>query len=172
MRKEPIAIGPEANRLIVGFRATPSNTLAKTVTFARRARSVTVIAGADAARPTCKASCSAWASRSRARGQITPSMHVLFLPKTLYGADVVNALATLRADPAVQFATVDGRRYALQTMPNDPLFLPTAGRRKRPVVLEYARHLIDHVWRARRPGSLGDRRGRCLDHHHRAAPAS
>ncbi len=59
-------------------------------------------------------------------GQITPSMHVLYLPKTLYGGDVVNALAALRADPAVQFATVDGRRYALQTTPNDPLFPPNA----------------------------------------------
>ena len=43
--------------------------------------------------------------------QITPSMHVLFLQKTLYGADVEAALAKLRADPAVQFADVDQRRY-------------------------------------------------------------
>jgi serine protease len=52
-------------------------------------------------------------------------MHVVFLEKTLYGADVAAALDKLRADPAVAFAEVDERRYA-QALPNDPLFLPTA----------------------------------------------
>src|SRR5579883_799874 len=44
--------------------------------------------------------------------QLTPGMHVLFLPHTLYGADVLAALGALRADSAVAFAAVDGRRYA------------------------------------------------------------
>jgi serine protease len=57
---------------------------------------------------------------------MTPSMHVLFLQKTLYGADVNAVLDKLRTDPAVQFADVDQRRYA-HSVPNDPLFMPTAG---------------------------------------------
>ncbi len=126
VRKEPIAIGPEAGRLIVGFRATSSNTLAKTVKFARRARSVAVIQAQTSAADVQSLVKRVGLAIARS-GQITPSMHVLYLPKTLYGADVLNALAALRADAAVEFATVDGRRYALQTVPNDPLFQPTAG---------------------------------------------
>ena len=45
--------------------------------------------------------------------QVTPSMHVLFLPKTLYGAEVAAALDKLRADRQVKFADVDRRRYPL-----------------------------------------------------------
>ena len=56
-------------------------------------------------------------ARSR---QITPSMHVLYLQKTLYGADVHALLKKLRADPAVQFADVDQRRYP-HAVPDDPL---------------------------------------------------
>ena len=126
VRKEPMVIGPEANRLIVGFRATPSNTLAKTVRFARRARSVTVIQAQTSAADVQSLVKRVGLTIARS-GQITPSMHVLYMPKTLYGGDVVNALAALRADPAVQFATVDGRRYALQKIPDDPLFQPTTG---------------------------------------------
>jgi serine protease len=56
--------------------------------------------------------------------QITPSMHVVFLPKILYGSDVTAALEQLRSDPAVAFADIDQRRYA-HALPNDPLFPPT-----------------------------------------------
>ncbi len=59
--------------------------------------------------------------------QITSSMHVLFLPHTLYGVHVQDALDALRADPAVQFAEVDERRYPLGPTPDDPLFGPTPG---------------------------------------------
>ena len=52
-------------------------------------------------------------------------MHVVFLEKTLYGADVATTLDKLRADPAVAFADVDARRYP-HALPNDPLFVPTA----------------------------------------------
>ncbi len=126
IRKAPIAIGPQAIRLIVGFRATPSNAVIKAVTFRRQARSYSFTQAqtttADVAALTQRVGLGL--ARSR---QFTPSMHVLFLPKTLYGADVVAALAKLRADPAVQFAAVDQRRYALAVTPNDPLFGPTAG---------------------------------------------
>ena len=54
--------------------------------------------------------------------QFTPSMHVLFLSKTLYGADVDAVLARLRADPAVKFADVDEMRHIESVTPNDPLF--------------------------------------------------
>src|SRR6266403_4813370 len=57
---------------------------------------------------------------------MTPSMHVVFFQKTLYGADVNAALKKLRHDPAVEFAEVDQRRYA-HAVPDDPLFVPTAG---------------------------------------------
>jgi serine protease len=57
--------------------------------------------------------------------QLTPSMHVMHLPKILYGADVAAALAALRADPAVAFAEVDQRRYPHATIPDDPLFQPS-----------------------------------------------
>ncbi len=125
VRKEPIAIGPEANRLIVGFRATPSNTVAKTVRFARRARSVTVIQAQTSAADVQSLVKRVGLQLATSR-QFTPSMHVMFLQKTLYGADVEGALAKLRADPAVQFAEVDQLRYPL-LVPTNPLFMPTPG---------------------------------------------
>src|SRR5580658_4876939 len=36
IRKYPVSIGPEASRVIVGFRATPGNAVTKTVKFRRR----------------------------------------------------------------------------------------------------------------------------------------
>jgi len=125
IRKEPIAIGPEANRVIVGFRAAPNNAVAKTVKFARRARSVTIIQAQTSAGDVQALAQRAGLSLATSR-QFTPSMHVLFLPKTLYGADVLSLLAKLRADPAVQFAAVDQRRYP-QLVPTNPLFAPTPG---------------------------------------------
>jgi serine protease len=56
--------------------------------------------------------------------QITSRMHVMFLQQTLYGAAVNTALAALRADPTVEYADVDQRRYP-HAAPNDPLFVPT-----------------------------------------------
>jgi serine protease len=125
VRRAPIAIGPEAKRLIVGMRATPTNAVAKMIVVARRARSYTVTQA-----QTTPADVKALAQRvglSLAKSrQFTPSMHVLFLQKTLYGADVEAALEKLRADPAVQFAAVDRLRYPL-VVPTDPLFLPSPG---------------------------------------------
>src|ERR1019366_1237697 len=103
VRTHSVQIGPEAQRLVVGFRATAGNTVVKAIKLRARAQSVK-IAQAD----TSDADVASLAQRSglamaRSR-QITPSMHVLFLPKTLYGADVNAVLNTLRADPAIQFA--------------------------------------------------------------------
>jgi serine protease len=59
--------------------------------------------------------------------QVTPSMHVLYLPSTLYGAAVESALAKLRTDPAIEFAVPDRRRYPLAVIPDDPLFAANVG---------------------------------------------
>jgi serine protease len=53
-------------------------------------------------------------------------MHVLFLPRTLYGVEVESVLDKLRADPAIQFADIDQIRYGHSAPPDDPLFVPTA----------------------------------------------
>jgi serine protease len=123
VRRSPVAIGPEAKRLIVGFRTTTANVVTHTVKSRLKAQSFKITQAntnsADVARLAQRNGLGI--SKSR---QFTPSMHVLFLMKTLYGADVAATLAKLRADPAVQFAVVDQRRYAL-SLPNDPLFIPT-----------------------------------------------
>ena len=42
-RTHPVQIGPEARRLVVGFRATPENTVVKTLKLRARAQSVNII---------------------------------------------------------------------------------------------------------------------------------
>ncbi len=123
VRSEPVSLGPQADRLLVGFRVTAANAVTDTVSSRLRAeRRIVTLAGtsaADAAGAAGRAGVAIVRSR-----QITPSMHVLFLPKTLYGTAVEAVLAKLRADPAVQFAVVDRRRYPLAVTPDDPLFVP------------------------------------------------
>jgi len=128
VRQEPVSIGPESHRFIVGFRATPDNQFEHVVKTRRQVQGIRIVQA-----QTSVADVQALAQRSGIAmansRQLTPSMHVLFLPKTLYGTDVDAALAQLRADPAVEFADVDARRYALAgggaTTPDDPLFRPT-----------------------------------------------
>jgi serine protease len=103
IRAYPVVIGPEAHRIIVGLRS----------------------GAADAADVARRAGLAIAISR-----QITPLMHVLYLPRSVYGAGVEATLATLRRDPAVKFADVDQRRYARAVVPktpNDPLFQPSSG---------------------------------------------
>jgi serine protease len=125
VRRSPVAIGPEATRLIVGFRATAANAVTHTVKSRLKAQAFKITQA-----NTGPADVSSLAQRNglgmaKSR-QFTPSMHVMFLKKTLYGADVETALAKLRADSAVQFAVIDQRRYP-HSLPNDPLFAPTPG---------------------------------------------
>src|SRR6266849_4978790 len=124
VRSHAVQLGPEASRLVVGFRATAGNTVVKAVRHRTRAQSVNIVqantSGADVAGLAQRTGLAM--ARSR---QMTPSMHVLFLQKTLYGADVYAVLKKLRTDPAVQFADVDQRRYA-HAAPDDPLFGPPA----------------------------------------------
>ena len=125
VRSAPVALGPEADRLVVGFRMTSGNVVTNLIQR-RSKRQVLAVRQAQ----TTAADALSLAQRTglamSASRQLTPSIHVLFLQKTLYGADVGTALQLLRADPAVAFADVDERRYPL-AMPNDPLFLPVAG---------------------------------------------
>ncbi|HEV7357200.1 MAG TPA: S8 family serine peptidase [Steroidobacteraceae bacterium] len=124
MRSHPVEIGPQARRLIVGFRATDANSAVKTIRQRAKAQLVRITQAQtsqfDMAALIQRSGLAAAASR-----QLTPSMHVLFLRKTLFGADVDAALKKLRADPSVAFADVDEWRYP-HALPNDPLFVPTA----------------------------------------------
>jgi serine protease len=118
----PVDIGPQAGRLIVGFKASEANSQVKMITVHALSRRVAVrvaqTTGEDARALLNRTGLAA--ARSR---QVTPNMHVVFLSKTLYGADLENTLTKLRSDPAVAFADVDARRYPHAT-PNDPLFQP------------------------------------------------
>lgn len=121
----PISIGPEANRIIIGFRATASNAVVQTFETRTQAQSVTITQAKTTAADVSNLASRVGISMAKSR-QITPSMHVLFLKKTLYGTDVETALNELRADSAVKFAAVDQRRYPLSA-PNDPLLVATSG---------------------------------------------
>jgi serine protease len=124
VRSQPVQIGPQASRLVVGFRATAANSIIKEIKSRANAQAIHITQAqtsrADVALLFTRTSIAAAGSR-----QFAPSMHVVLLQKTLYGADVQAVLDKLRADPAVAFADVDERRYA-HTLPNDPLFKPTA----------------------------------------------
>jgi serine protease len=124
VRSHPVEIGPQAHRLIVGFRATDANTATKMIRQRAKAQPVRVTQAQtsqfDMAALIQRSGIAAAGSR-----QLTPSMHVLFLQRTLFGADVDAALKQLRADPSVAFADIDEWRYP-HALPNDPLFVPTA----------------------------------------------
>jgi serine protease len=124
VRSHSAQIGPQAGRLIVGFKATSDNAVIKMIKFHSRARAVEITQA-----QTSESEVLSLAQRTgiaiAASRQITPSMHVIFLPTILYGADVAAALEQLRADPTVEFAEVDARRYAHALPPDDPLFVPT-----------------------------------------------
>jgi serine protease len=112
----------QADRLIIGFRATAANGIDRLVPAHAHAPLRLRVA------QTSPGDALAAAARNRVAvkdsRQITPAMHVLFLAGTLYGADVEQALGRLRADPAVAYAAVDARRYA-DLVPDDPLFGPS-----------------------------------------------
>ncbi len=124
VRSHPVEIGPQANRVVVGFRAAPGNTIIKEIRSRSKTQAIHV-AQAQTSRADVAALLQRTGIAMTGSRQFAPSMHVVFLEKTLYGADVATALDKLRADPAVAFADVDERRYA-QALPNDPLFVPTA----------------------------------------------
>jgi serine protease len=124
VRTHSVQIGAEAGRLVVGFRATAGNTVAKAIRRRNRAQSVLIVQAQTSDADAADLARRAGLAMARSR-QITPSTHVLYLQKTLYGADVDAALKKLRADPAVLFADVDQRRYP-HALPDDPFLPPTA----------------------------------------------
>jgi serine protease len=124
VRSHPVDIGPQAGRLIVGFRASAVNAVTKTIRLRSNAQFLRVTQAQTSDLDVFRLSQRTGVAVSRSR-QLTPSMHVMFLQNTVYGADVEAVLRQLRADPSVAFADVDQRRYA-HAMPNDPLFVPTA----------------------------------------------
>jgi serine protease len=119
----PVEIGPQASRLVVGFKATAGNSIVKELK-SRRPQAI-LLRQAQTSRADVDSLLRRTGVAMMGSRQFAPSMHVVFLEKTLYGADVETALDKLRADPAVAFADVDARRYP-HTLPNDPLFVPTA----------------------------------------------
>ena len=125
VRVHSVELGPQAERLIVGFKASVENSSAKTIRLRSRTRNVKVIEA-----QTTSAEVRSLAQRSGvaviSSRQLAPSLHVLFLPATLYGAEVAITLQQLRADPNVEFAEVDQRRYP-HAIPNDPAFIATPG---------------------------------------------
>jgi serine protease len=128
VNRSPVSIGPQASRLIVGFRATAANTVTRTVKSRVKAQSFSIAQASTNVADVVNLAQRSGLGMAKSR-QITPSTHVMFLQKTLYGTDVAAALAKLRADPAVQFAVVDQHRYvqSAPVTPNDPLFQPTPG---------------------------------------------
>jgi serine protease len=123
--RRPVAIGPEARRLIVGFRTTADNAVVRFIPTRNRSKRIESVQARTSAVDVSGLAARVHLEVARSR-QITPSTHVVYLNRTLYGADLDAALEALRADPAVKFADVDQRRYP-HSSPDDPLFPPTAG---------------------------------------------
>jgi serine protease len=121
----PVSLGPAAGRLIVGFRAAGNNTAVQTIHSQTRGTAVTIAQARTDAGDVGALTQRAGLNVAKSR-QLTSSMHVIYLSKTLYGADVGAALTALRADPAVKFAAVDQRRYPHAIQPDDPLFAASA----------------------------------------------
>ena len=124
VRTHPAQLGLEANRVIVGFKATPANSITKTINRSGRGEvrvRQALTSTADVMTLIQRRGVTLSGSR-----QLTPNMHVLFLSSTLYGADLEAALARLRSDAAVAFADIDQLRYPHE-IPNDPLFQPVTG---------------------------------------------
>jgi serine protease len=124
VRSHPVEIGPQASRLVVGFRATPGNSVTRTIRSHTKAQVMSMTQAQTSEADVSSLSLRTGVAVSRSR-QLTPSMHVVFLQRTVYGADVDTVLTQLRSDPAVAFADVDERRYP-HALPNDLLFFPTA----------------------------------------------
>jgi serine protease len=123
VRGRPLSFGPMARRLIVGFRIAAGGRVVKLASARLQARGVDSVQAATGPGDVADLAGRARLHMATSR-QLTPSMHVLYLEKTLYGADVAAALDVLRADPSVKFAEVDQRRYP-HAVPNDPLFMPS-----------------------------------------------
>ena len=124
VRSQPISIGPVAGRVIVAFRATPANVVVHAINARVRTRILQSSQAGTSASDVAALMQRAHLTMARSR-QLTPSMHVIYLQRTLYGSAVERVLTRLRADPAVKYAEADQRRYP-QAIPDDPLFVASA----------------------------------------------
>ena len=144
MRVRTVVLGLSA-AVCLGFgtRAVPTNPPAAraAVAPATSQRVIVKLRGAAGAAPSSSARqqrqavaeherISELAARSgltlvRARS-ILPGLHAVELASQTSGESLQASLARLRADPAVEYAEPDQRRYALSA-PNDPLYLATTG---------------------------------------------
>jgi serine protease len=125
LRVRDVQIGPQANRLIVGFKATSDNSRVMTINLRNHTGAARVVEAQTNATEIRSLSQRTGVAVASSR-QLTPSMHVLFLPSTLYGVEIGATLQQLRADPNVEFAEVDQRRYP-HALPDDPLFMASPG---------------------------------------------
>ncbi len=125
VQTHPVEIGPQADRLIVGFKVTSDNAVIKMIPRHSRGEAFRFTQAQTSAGDVLSLIQRTGIAAAGSR-QITPSMHVIFLPKTLYGVDVTAALEQLRADPSVQFAAADQHRYP-HLAPTNPLYKPTTG---------------------------------------------
>jgi serine protease len=123
VRRTPPSLGPEGDRIIVGFKPTPGNQWVHVVRRRQGDGDRRIVLAATTAKDAAALAGRAGVGIAGSR-QLTPAMHLLLLPQRLYGAAIIATLDRLRADPAVAFAAIDARRYA-EAIPNDPLFLPT-----------------------------------------------
>ena len=105
VRSHAVQLGPEASRLVVGFRATPANTVVKTIKPRARAQSINIVQANTSDADVAGLAQRTGLAMARSR-QMTPSMHVVFLQKTLYGADVKAALKKLRSEFELQKAAL------------------------------------------------------------------
>jgi serine protease len=125
LRGRPVPIGPQADRLVIGFRATGENSITEAVSIRNHTRTVRILEARTNFSDVRNLSLRTGVALSGSR-QLSPSMHVLFLPAMLYGSELDTALQQLRADSSVEFADVDQRRYP-HAIPNDPLFVASPG---------------------------------------------
>src|SRR6185312_17451188 len=82
----PVSIGPETSRIMVGFRATATNSVVQTIQLHNRAESVRMVRAHTTAADVTSLATRTGISMARSR-QVTPSLHVMFLKQTMYGAD-------------------------------------------------------------------------------------
>ncbi len=80
VRTHSVQLGPEASRLLVGFRATPGNAVVKAVRVRARAQSITLVQAGTSDADVAGLALRTGLGVARSR-QITPSMHVLYLQK-------------------------------------------------------------------------------------------
>ncbi len=79
------------------------------------------LAGADGASSRVSALGQRTGLGQRLSRSLGGDMSVVLLDKPLAGTELATALASLRADPEVEFVEIDQRRYA-QAVPTDPLY--------------------------------------------------